>query len=126
MNFGELKTVILSDSHRSDYSSIITRLVSEAEALIALSLDGYFLETTITEASRVSGPVYTLPAKVTTMRHVIYDDKPLDQGDESIIALYRSLASVTHYCMRGSTIVFAGIPPANAELTLNYYGMPAE
>lgn len=124
MNFGELKTAILSDSHRSDYTAHVSRFVAQGEALIGLSLDGYFLETTIDEDDRVLDAVYTLPAKVTTMRHVIYDNRPLDQADENLIGLYRSLGEVALYCMRGSTVVFAGIPPENAEFNLNYYGMP--
>lgn len=124
MNYGELKTAILSDTHREDYSSLIVRFIQQAEALIAISLEGYFLETTLTETSRVIDSIYTLPAKVTMMKHVIYNDCPLDQVDEKLIARYRSMTDVIAFCMRDTRILFAGIPPENAEFTLNYFGMP--
>lgn len=125
MNYGELKTAILSDSHREDYTAYVARFVQQAESLIAVNLEGYFLETSITESSRSVENVYTLPARVTAMRTVIYDQFPLTQVDETNIGLYRSDAAVHSYCMRGSNIVFAGIPPTDAEFDLFYYGMPA-
>lgn len=124
MIYSELKTAILSDTHREDYSPYIARFVQQAEALIAISLDGYFIEATINESSRADESIYNLPAKVTTMRHVIYNDFPLDPVDETLAAQYRSLQNVVGYCMRGSTIVFAGIPPTGAEFQLQYFGMP--
>jgi hypothetical protein len=125
MIFSELKTAILSDTHREDYSPYINRFVQQAEALIALSLEGYFLETTIDEDDRILESAYNQPAKVTLMRSVIYNNCPLDQVDETLIAQYRDLSVVKAYCMRGSTIVFAGIPPTDASFELKYFGMPA-
>lgn len=125
MNFSELKTAILSDTHREDYAPHIDRFVAQGEALIALSLEGYFLTATLSEDDRVTEAIYTLPSKVTLMRTVIYDNRPLDQVDETLIAQYRSITDVCAYCMRDSTILFAGIPPEDAEFTLNYFGLPA-
>jgi hypothetical protein len=125
MNYGELKAAVLSDSQRADYASIVARLVNEGEALISANLDGYFLETTIAETNRVSGPIYSLPAKVSTMRHVIYLNNPLVQVDETLVSQYRTLAEVCVYCMRDTRIVFGGIPPVNAVFSLNYFGLPA-
>lgn len=125
MNYAELKAAILSDSQRSDYTPYVARFVSQAEALIALSLEGYFLSATLTEADRVLESVYTLPSRVTMMRTVLYDNCPLEQVDESLIAQYRDNSNVVAYCMRDTTIVFAGIPPEDAEFTVNYYGLPA-
>ena len=125
MIYSELKTAILSDTHREDYSPYIVRFIQQAEALIKLTLEGYFLESTINESSRVIEAIYTLPAKVASMRAVIYNNIPLDQVDETLISQYRSIVDVKAYCMRDSTILFAGIPPTDAAFDLKYFGMPA-
>jgi hypothetical protein len=125
MTYAELKAAILGDTHREDYSAHIVRFIQQAEALIAVSLEGYFLQTTIDEDDRAIESIYTLPSKVTLMRHVIYNNYPLKQLDETLISQYRALQDVCGYCMRDSQIVFAGIPPEDAEFTLNYFGMPA-
>jgi hypothetical protein len=125
MIYSELKTAILGDTHREDYLPYIVRFVQQSEALIKLSLEGYFLEATIDEDDRIVDAVYTLPSRVTLMRTVIYNNCPLDQVDETLIAQYRSITDVVAYCMRSSTLLFAGIPPTDAEFQLNYFGMPA-
>lgn len=126
MNYLELQTAIRTDSHREDYAiADIKRFIQQGEALIALRLEGYFLTATLNEASRILEAIYTLPPKVTLMRTVVYNNCPLDQVDETLIAQYRSLTEPVAYCMRDSTILFAGVPPTDAEFTLNYFGMPA-
>jgi len=126
MNFSELQTAIRTDSHREDYAiDDIKRFVQQGEALIALTLEGYFLTATLNELNRIIEAIYTLPSKVTLMRTVIYNNCPLDQMDETLIAQYRTLTYPVGYCMRDSTILFAGVPPTDAEFTLNYFGMPA-
>lgn len=125
MIYSELKTAIRGDSHREDYANeVIERFIAQGESLIALSLEGYFLEATIDEDDRVIDAIYTLPSKVTLMRTVLYNNCPLDQVDETLIAQYRNAEPVA-YCMRDSTILFAGVPPTDAEFKLNYFGMPA-
>lgn len=125
MNYQELKAAILSDSHRADYAEHVERFVAQGEALIALSLEGYFLSATLDEGDRVLDAVYTLPSRVTLMRTVLYNNCPLEQVDESLIAQYRDNSNVVAYCMRDTTIVFAGIPPEDSEFTVNYFGLPA-
>lgn len=125
MNYEELQAAILSDTHRADYSPYIVRFIQQGEALISVSLDGYFLETAIDEDDRVTDGVYTLPAKVTTMRTVIHNNNPLRQVDETLVARYRTASDVFCYCMRDSNIVIAGIPAEDSVISLNYYGMPS-
>jgi hypothetical protein len=125
MIYSELKTAILGDTHREDYAPHIVRFIQQGEALIALTLEGYFLEATLDETDRIVEAVYTLPSKVTLMRAALYNNCPLDQVDETLVAQYRSITDVVAYCMRDSTILFAGIPPENAEIQLKYFGMPA-
>jgi hypothetical protein len=126
MNYLELQTAIRTDSHREDYAiADIKRFIQQGEALIALRLEGYFLTATINETNRILEAIYSLPSKVTLMRTVLYNNCPLDQFDETLVAQYRSYTDPVAYCMRDSTILFAGVPPTDAEFTLNYFGMPA-
>ncbi len=126
MNYSELKTAIRGDSHREDYANeVIERFIAQGEALIAVSLEGYFLEAAIDEDDRVVEAIYTLPSKVTLMRTVLYNNCPLKQVDETLIAQYRNIADPVAYCMRDATILFASVPPEDAEFKLNYFGMPA-
>lgn len=135
MIYSELKTAILSDTHREDYSPYVVRFIQQAEALIALSLDGYFLSAALTDADRaaVGSNVYwlNLPSvtaiarNITTMRTVLYgSEPPLTQMDETLIQQHTSSTRVFAYCMRDNQILFAGTPPVGAIITLNYYGMP--
>lgn len=126
MIYSELKTAIRGDSHREDYAEdVIERFIAQGESLIALTLEGYFLEATVDEDDRVIDAIYTLPSKVTLMRTVLYNNCPLDQVDETLIAQYRTFSDPVAYCMRDSTILFAGVPTTDAEFKLNYFGMPA-
>lgn len=131
MTKAELKAAILSDAHREDYgliTGLTDRFVTEAEGLIASRLEAYPLEYTFGDADRggdTTSPVYTLPARVTLIRHVIYNNLALSENDESTVALYRSLNDVSMYCVRPLKLVFAGVPPVNAALLMNYFGLPA-
>lgn len=126
MNYLELQTAIRTDSHREDYATAdIKRFIQQGEALIALTLEGYFLEATLDEDDRVVEAIYTLPPKVALMRSVIFDNRPLDQVDETLISQYRSVSTVCAYCMRDPTILFAGVPPEDSSFDLKYFGMPA-
>lgn len=125
MNYAQLQTAILSDSHRADYQTYIARFIEQGEALIEMTLKGYFLEATIGESNRIVENVYSLPAKVTKMRTVTYNNVPLTPTDETSISLFRSSTNIINYSMRDTNIAFAGTPPTDAEFKLFYYGMPA-
>lgn len=129
MNFGELKTAILSDSHREDYTAHVARFVQEAEGLIASRLEAFSLEYTFGDADRsptldTTSNIYTLPSKVVMVRHILYNNLPLDEQNESSIGLYRSLQAVCMYTMRPLTIALAGVPPSLAALKMLYFGLP--
>jgi hypothetical protein len=126
MNYGELKTAILSDSHREDYSTEVARFVQQAEGKIASQLDGYILTVSLTDANRTLDGLYSLiGSKVSTARRVTYLKRPLTQADESLAAEYLTHTDVLFYTMRGKSILFAGVPPALASIQLEFYGMPA-
>lgn len=127
MNFGELKTAILSDSHREDYTAHVARFVQEAEGLIASRLESYSLEYTFADADRAgdtTSNVYTLPAKVVLVRHIIYNNLPLEEQNETSIGLYRSFQDLVMYAIRPLSIAFAGVPPALAAPKMLYFGLP--
>lgn len=128
MNYSELKTAILSDSHREDYTDHIDRFVDEAEAFIFARLQSYGLQVTLTDADRsgVDSPVYTLPDKLVQVRYLIPTGcKPLDQVDETMIALWQNSSHVMVYAVRPTTLIIAGLPAANSEFDLQYFGLPA-
>lgn len=128
MNFGELKTAILSDSHREDYADEVERFVAEAEGMIYARLKSYGLEYTLTDADRsdTASPVYTLPTKVVQVRHVIPPEcQPLTQADETLVAMQKTSTQVSVYTVRPNTIVLAGTPAAEATFLLQYFGLPA-
>lgn len=128
MNYSELKTAILSDSHREDYTDHIDRFVDEAEAFIFARLQSYGLEVTLTDADRsgVDSPVYTLPEKLVQVRYVIPTGcKPLDQVDETMVSMWQNSSHVMVYAVRPNSIIIAGLPSADSEFVLQYFGLPA-
>lgn len=128
MNYGELKTAILSDSHREDYIDEVERFVAEAEGMIYARLKSYGLEYTLTDADRsaTTSPIYTLPTKVVQVRHVIPPEcQPLTQADETLVAMQRTSTHVSVFTVRPNTIVLAGTPAAEATFLLQYFGLPA-
>lgn len=125
MNYTDLQAAILSDSHRADYQTYVARFIEQGEALIEMTLKGYFIDTTIDETNRIVENVYSLPSKVTKMRTVSYNNTPLTQVDETSIGIFRNSSEIMSYCMRDARILFAGTPPPDAAFELNYYGMPA-
>lgn len=131
MNYGELKTAILSDSHREDYGLIpglIQRFVTEAEALIAARLESYALTAVLNDAARVSllSSDYTLPSKLILVRFLIgANGLPLEAVDETSIGLHKSASTVMEYAVRPATIILAGTPGAGSVFTLHYFGLPA-
>jgi hypothetical protein len=127
VNYGELKTAVLGDSHRENYSTLVARFIQEGEALIRSKLEAYGLEITLTDAQRVvpNSPIYALPTGTTKVRYVIRSDGiPLDQVDENLVGLYRSNADPLVYVVRHGTLVIAGTPGAGSTFTLLYVGMP--
>lgn len=128
MNYTELQALVLSETHRENYAPYIVEFIERAEALIKTKLDAYGLEYTFTDADRggdVESPVYTLPARVTLVRYLRTVDYPLDQVDENLLATRKRSNNMEVFCVRANTLAVAGTPPADTELTLDYFGLPA-
>lgn len=131
MNYGELKTAVLSDCHRSDLSAEVAGFVREGEGMIRRGLKyALALTATLAEVDRDSEGVYTLPAGVLIVRAVHTTDAtgrsyPLNQAALGAIRTLPASAPPLEFCVVGATIEFRGVPDEDAELELHYMGMPA-
>ncbi len=129
MNYGELKTAILADAHRTDLSAHIERFVRQCEGLIRRDLSGYLVSTTLTDSDRVSDGLYNLPARLLEIRHISLQGRQGDALQRVAPGQVRRLDStsdVMQYCQNGDdTIEFRGIPGTADIFDILYYGTPA-
>ena len=128
MNYGELKTAILDDTHRADLSSHVARFVRQCEGLIRRDLTAYLISTTISDSFRVSDGVYNLPARLLEIRSISLQGR---QGDAiqrvspGVINRLDSTADVVQYCQNGDgTVQFSGVPGTSDVFDILYYGTP--
>lgn len=131
MNYGELQTAIIEDSHRADLSALVPRFVSECEGMIRRELNAYLLTAQLTDLDRVVGmpQIYTLPDGVLVIRTVALNG--VQKREMQRVAL----GSLNKYALTGDadiygeagngTIEFRGSPAEGAVIDLTYYGMPA-
>lgn len=125
MNRGELRAYIKTDSHRTTLADeLVNGFIRRAEGLIARKLLSTEAEAsaTLDEDDRVDGGVYTLPSGVLELRRVLYDGRPLEQRSPAALQDFRRLSRPVGYALLGTVVEFAGVPPADAELQLDYYG----
>ena len=129
MNYGELKTAILDDTHRADLSDHVARFVRQCEGMIRRDLRGYLISTTLTDTDRSSGGVYNLPARQLEIRHISLQGRQGDALQRVAPGQIRRLdttADVLQYCQNGDgTIEFRGVPGAADVFDLLYFGTPA-
>lgn len=125
MNKQELRQAIKDDTKRSNYPDAdFDRYITQGEALIYSKLRSYGMQTTLTEADRVDGAVYSLPDRISYERSFICNSTKLTKTEESNILLYADSDDVLWYCMRPTTVAFAKIPDTDTEILLLYIGMP--
>jgi len=128
MNYGELKQAILDDTHRADLSPHVARFVRQCEGRIRRDLVGYLVSTTLTDSDRVSAGLFSLPARLLQVRHIIPQGR---QGDALTrvapgqIRRLDSSADVVQYCQNGdNTIEFRGNPGSSDVFDILYFGTP--
>lgn len=130
MNYGQLKTRVLDDTHRQDYLPLIAEFVAQGEALIESELEAYTLVAVLTDADRASN-VYTVPASRITLVKCVYvsgNPLPLTQCDETQMALLLAAGAqnATHFTVRADgKLAIAGNPGTGVTVTVTYFGMPA-
>lgn len=128
MNYGQLKTVVLAETHRQDYIADVAGFIERGEALIRSFMESYTLEDTLTDANRttVGGPIYNLPDRTTMVRQIIRSDGlPLDRRDETSVYGMRNIGEPLVYVQRPKTIRIASTPGTGDTFTLLRFGMPA-
>jgi hypothetical protein len=127
MNYAELQQAILDDTHKSQYvGAPVQRFIVQAEALIALYLESYNFQAQLLDANRVSAgsSTYNLPARLTHLRYVKIDGRPLDKVDETSAYLYKDAGIPVQYAQRSKQIIVAGNPGAGVAIDIDYMGMP--
>ena len=129
MNYGQLKTAIMDDTHRADLSAFVPRFVRECEGLIRRQLTAYLLNTTLTDSDRVSDGLYNLPVRSLVIRHIIPQGRQgdaLQQVAPGAIRRLDSTADVLQFCQYGTNrIEFRGVPGTSEIFDILYYGTPA-
>lgn len=130
MNYGELKTAVLEDSHRPGLASLIPRFIREGEGMIRREMTAFILTTTIVEAARQSNPAqYALPVGALFLRRIALQGQlgpGITRISLSAITSYLTTQRVAVYAEPGDGLVeFRGVPAENAVFDLNYFGSPA-
>lgn len=128
MNYAELQTALIADTHRDDLAAEIPRFIRLGEGLIRRDLKAYELTAVLTDSDRVTDGVFTLPGTVADVRTIHTVDR---QGDglhrvsaDSIRRLSVS-ADVVQYCQHGNdTVEFRGVPSTTESFDVRYFGIP--
>ena len=131
MNYGELKTAIIEDTHRPDLTSLVPRFIAEGEDMIRREMNAFLLTTTIEESARslTNAAQYSLPERVLIIRRIAVAGTL--GSDVTRIALgsitgYTTTQRVAVYVEPGDGLIeFRGTPPEDTIFDLNYYGTPA-
>lgn len=128
MNYTELQAAIITDTHRADLASEVPRFIRLAEGLIRRDLRAYELLATLTNADRVSGPLFNLPGTVVDIRtvHLVgRDGDSLERVSPGAIRRLDLAADVVQYAQHGNgTIEFRGNPADADSFEVRYFGMP--
>lgn len=130
LNYGTLKTLILTLSKRSDLSALVEDFVRGAEGMIRRDLIAYELQATLDESDRSSEGVYTAPATCLKVQNVFTDDVngrsyPLERVGQANIRNLTAVARVQAYAHYAGFIEFRGVPATDQELEVHFLGMPA-
>lgn len=132
MNYGELKTFILADAHRTDLSETgdtgAVGFIRRAEGMIRRELIGYDLTATLDEDDRSSNGIYDLPSGVAQIRTITGtysgEEYELDEVGLSSIKNLPDTVVPQIYAVHANTVEFRGVPATDAEFTVNYFGQP--
>lgn len=131
MNYADLQTAIITDTHRPDLSAEVPRFIRLAEGLIRRDLKAYELLATLTDSDRVTAGegVYTLPGRVLDIRSIHLVGRQGDSLARVMPGHVRRLATtadVVQYCQHGDdTVEFRGVPGTAQEFEVRYFGTPA-
>jgi len=129
MNYGELQTAIMDDTHRADLAAHVPRFIRQCEGMIRRDLTAYLINTTLSDTDRVVTGTYNVPGRLLQVRDIKLQGR---QGDGIVrvapgqIRRLDTTADVLQYAQNGdSTIEFRGTPGAADVFDLLYFGTPA-
>jgi hypothetical protein len=129
MNYGELKQAILDDTHRPDLSTHVARFVRQCEGLIRRDLTAYELSTTLDDTDRVSGGIFSTPARILIVRSIHLQGRQgdaLQRVSPGQIRRLDTTADVVQYAQYADgRFEFRGTPGAADVFDLSYFGTPA-
>ena len=133
MNYGDLKALVMSESHRADLEDDVPGFIRRAEAMIARECRAteMLLIAPLIEADRTTAdsPLYNLPSDFLEDRTVVAEGALLTKVSRDALLRTSESGSVLVYYMRGTStawqIEFRAIPATDAELELEYYARPA-
>lgn len=131
LNYGTLRTRILSDAHRNDGTISDAKaadFVREAEGVIARDLRAAEMMTraSFQESDRVADGIYTLPAGW-LQEGIIWnaDGYPMDKVGLAAIRRYHSTMDTLLFCPLSATeIEFRGVPGSGASFEQIYFARP--
>lgn len=134
MNYGQLKTFVLADSHREDLTTHIERFVRGAEGLIRRKCPNFQTDASVTlddtDRSGVSSDLYTLPSGVIEVRRVVMtsgaEEPPLHPVGPNNLALKSRSTHPSFYALLGNRLQIRGVPAEDAEFDVLYFGELAE
>lgn len=131
MNYGQLKTYVLADAHRTDLTSEVAAFIRRAEGMIRRELVGYELKATIDDDERDTAGegIYTLPSGVLVLRGVFTTSNSgasyaVENVGAANIRELPASAPVLQYAVRGPKIEFRGVPGTSQSIELHYFGHP--
>lgn len=129
MNYGELKTFVLEDSHREDLTDYIERFVRGAEGLIARKCPNSEQDASVTldddDRADATSDLYTLPVGVLEVRRVVQLDSnypPLNPVGPNNLALKGRSTHPSFYALLGNRLQIRGVPGEGTEWDVLYFG----
>ncbi len=131
LNYGTLKTKILTDTHRQDLTGVVADFVRAAEGVIYRNLRAAEMiqRATLTDADRVTVDegFYSLPSDYLEERQLFLNGRvPLESVS---LAELRELSGgdpVRYYAVISDReIEFRGVPSTTDEIELMYFARPA-
>ncbi len=135
LNFGTLKTLVLSRTHCEHLTAEVARFVAECEGLIRREVRAreMIVRGTIVEADRVSEGIYDLPADFLEERIVRSSDRTLIKRPLRQLRCWSGSGTVHSYSIiggnddldsgSGGEIEFRAVPGTDASYDIIYFGL---
>lgn len=132
LNYGTLKTKILSDTHHTTLTSYVADFVRAAESEISRTLrcSEMLTRVDLTDSDRVTAGegFYTLPSDYLEERAFFLndDDAMLESVSLAELRAYSGSAPVRHFSIiSDGEVEFRGVPSATDVIELIYFARPA-